>query len=237
MLSVTGSVGGSVDLRLAFATAVNPADFVPSMDAAGTGTDITYVACFAAGTRVWSVAGEAPVERLRVGDAVWTRDGTTAPVRWLGRRRMEPAPETAWPVRIAPGAFGDGLPTRGLLLSPDHAIYLNGALIPVRYLVNGASIRPVPVCAIEYWHVELDRHAVIFAEGLACESYLDTGSRSAFDVLADKFRALVQALISRRGRRRGAQPFLFLPLAQVGAQGGGFTLRPRAARRLQPGPP
>ncbi len=84
------------------------------------------------------------------------------------------------PVRIAPHAFGPNRPARPLLLSPDHAVFVRGALIPVRYLVNGASIAQVPTDRVEYWHVELPRHAVLFAEGLACESYLDTGNRAAF---------------------------------------------------------
>ncbi len=33
---------------------------------------------------------------------------------------------------------------------------------------------------VEYWHVELDAHDVILAEGLPAESYLDCGNRSAF---------------------------------------------------------
>src|SRR6185436_15037675 len=31
-----------------------------------------------------------------------------------------------------------------------------------------------------YFHVELERHDVLLAEGLPCESYLDTGNRAAF---------------------------------------------------------
>jgi hypothetical protein len=67
-----------------------------------------------------------------------------------------------------------------LLLSPDHAVFIGDVLIPVRYLLNGASIVQVEADAITYWHVELAEHAVILAEGLPCESYLDTGNRSAF---------------------------------------------------------
>jgi hypothetical protein len=157
------------------------------------GFAVSNIACFAAGTQIAVAAGEVPVERLRVGDAVRTQDGGTAPVRWLGRRRMEPAPEAAWPVRIAPGAFAGARPRRVLLLSPDHALYLDGALIPVRYLVNGSTVARVPVRAIDYWHVELDRHNVIFAEGLPCESYLDAGNRAAFD---DSDAAAVVAALS-----------------------------------------
>ena len=35
-----------------------------------------------------------------------------------------------------------------------------------------------------YYHVELSTHDVILAEGLATESYLDTGNRAAFESAA-----------------------------------------------------
>jgi hypothetical protein len=84
-------------------------------------------------------------------------------------------------VRVVAGAFGGGLPGRDLWLSPDHAVLVGEVLIPIRYLVNGATIVQVAVDAVTYWHVELERHEVIVAEGLPCESYLDTGNRGAFE--------------------------------------------------------
>jgi hypothetical protein len=85
-----------------------------------------------------------------------------------------------WPVRVRRHAFGPDTPCRDLWLSPDHAVFTGGVLIPVRYLVNGASIAQEARDAVTYWHVELATHDVILAEGLACESYLDTGNRGAF---------------------------------------------------------
>jgi hypothetical protein len=84
------------------------------------------------------------------------------------------------PVRIVAGAFAPGQPRRDLWLSPDHAVFCGGVLIPVRYLVNGRTVAPVPVESIEYLHVELDRHDVLLAEELPVESFLDTGNRGAF---------------------------------------------------------
>jgi hypothetical protein len=84
-------------------------------------------------------------------------------------------------VRVHAGAFGDAQPHRDLLLSPDHAILCDGVLVPVRCLVNGATVVREPAGPVTYWHVELDRHDIVVAEGLACESFLDTGNRGAFE--------------------------------------------------------
>ena len=81
---------------------------------------------------------------------------------------------------IHAGAFGPGQPARDLRLSPDHAVFAEDELIPVRYLINGKSTRQVPVSRITYLHIELGHHHVVFAEALPVESFLDTGNRSAF---------------------------------------------------------
>jgi hypothetical protein len=77
--------------------------------------------------------------------------------------------------------MAENVPARDLLVSPDHALFIDGVLMQAQSLVNGATIlRAPPAGRITYFHVELDRHAILFAEGLAAESYLDTGNRGAF---------------------------------------------------------
>ena len=73
------------------------------------------------------------------------------------------------------------MPRRDLWLSPNHAVFVDGALIPIVCLVNGRSIVQEPIDRIRYFHVELQRHDVLLAEGLPCESYLDTGNRTDFE--------------------------------------------------------
>jgi hypothetical protein len=85
-----------------------------------------------------------------------------------------------WPVRIRAGAFGPDAPCRDLFLSPDHAVFVDGALIPVKYLINGDSIQQVPLDEVTYFHIELQEHSVLLAEDLPAESYLDTGDRTKF---------------------------------------------------------
>jgi hypothetical protein len=167
-------------------TPVPVASFAAAPDGFG-GTLITaaLVACYAAGTRILAAAGEVAVEALRPGDVVRTHSGRLAPVVWVGRTRIElarhPAPEHAAPIRVAAGAMAPGLPHRDLLVSPDHALLVDGLLVPARLLVNGATIRPETAPAeVTYVHVELDRHDLLLAEGVPAESYLDTGNRGLF---------------------------------------------------------
>ena len=134
------------------------------------------------------------------------------PVRWIGRARIDldrhSHPEHVAPVRIRAGAFGDGTPHRDLLLSPDHAVFRDGALIPVRLLLNGATIvQEKRAGRITYFHVELDSHDVLLAEGLPAESYLDTGNRDAFDN-AGKVQALHPDFAARSWDERGCAPLL-----------------------------
>jgi hypothetical protein len=146
---------------------------------------IEVVACFAAGTRVLTDRGELPIEALGVGDRVVTRTGAVEPIVWVGRRTVDctrhPAPHTAWPVRIAADAFGPGQPRRPLLLSPDHSIYADGVLIPVKYLIDGNSIAQEPRDRISYHHIELARHDVVLAEGLPVETLLPGSGAGVFE--------------------------------------------------------
>ena len=91
-------------------------------------------------------------------------------------------------MRVRAGAFDDAQPSRDLWLSPDHAVHVDGVLIPIKHLLNGTSIAQVAVDEVIYYHVELPHHDVLLAEGLPAESYLDTGDRRSFDNSAQAIR-------------------------------------------------
>ncbi len=161
-------------------------------DIAGITALDANAACYAAGTRILTAQGEMPVEELQVGDHIpCVLSGRLRRVSWVGHRALNLArhrrPQDVQPVRIRAGAFGRGRPHRDLLLSPDHAIFADGALIPIRALLNGATVVQQQVDRIDYWHVELQGpdgapvHDVVLADGLTAESYLDTGNRGAFE--------------------------------------------------------
>ncbi len=85
------------------------------------------------------------------------------------------------PIRIERDAIAAGMPHTDLLVSPDHAIFVDGKLICARQLINGTTIRQEKGwTSVDYFHVELDAHAILLAEGLPAESYIDTGNRGFF---------------------------------------------------------
>jgi len=103
--------------------------------------------CFAAGTRIATPNGAVPVERLRDGNTVLTVSGGRWRISWIGHRRVDcrrhPNPDRVMPIRIAPHAFGQGRPQRPVLLSPDHAVFVEDVLIPIKFLVNGHTITQI----------------------------------------------------------------------------------------------
>ena len=151
----------------------------------GGGGSTLSIACFAMGTEITTESGKVPVEALRVGKLVRTKDGGMRPIRWIGYRNvtcsLHPDPHKVWPVCISANAFGKNLPERDLWLSPEHAIFGASVLIPVCELINGINIKQLPIDIITYYHIELDQHDVIMANNLPCESYLENGNREDFE--------------------------------------------------------
>lgn len=143
--------------------------------------------CFATGTLIRTSRGEVAVENLSVGDLAITSSGASRLIRWIGSRTINcgryAQPSDVMPVRIRAGAFGANKPVRDLVVSPGHSICLDvlgEVLIPASALVNGATIVQEDVDNVTYWHVELDSHDLLIAEGQAAESYLDMGNRGFF---------------------------------------------------------
>jgi len=152
--------------------------------------------CFLAGTAIATPSGAVPVERLAIGDLVLTSSGECRRVHWIGRQTCHTrfgAPLRVLPVRIAAGALGGGVPYRDLCLSPDHALLVDGVLVQAAALVNGRTIVRMTAAEVGerfvYFHVEVEDHALVIAEGAAAETFIDNVTRRRFDNYAE-FRAL-----------------------------------------------
>jgi hypothetical protein len=175
---LTDSVGGAVSFS------IDPFLFV----------DDSANPCYCRGTLIMTEDGEVPVERLRIGDRVMTRSGEARPIKWMGRRSYSGGfalgQTQILPICIMAGALDDGVPRRDLWISPNHAMHLEGVLIEAKDLVNGVSIHQAEtVDEIEYFHIELDGHDLIIAEGAWSESFINDDNRGLFHN-AHEYRAL-----------------------------------------------
>lgn len=153
----------------------------------GTVDNDVNVVCFAAGTLIAAEAGvEMPVEALTPGDRVKTADHGPQPVRWVERHALSAGTLArnphVQPVRIRGGALGAGLPVRDLVVSPQHRILVRSrivermygqteVLLPAKFLlqIDGVEV-DARAGGIAYHHVVLDRHEVLFANGVGAES-------------------------------------------------------------------
>lgn len=178
--NLNAALGIGVGVALAALTTSNRASAAECRRQCGT-------QCFVRGTRILTPEGEVEIEWLQPGDLVTTAAGTAKPIRWIGHRSI--AVEDlrdmveCLPVKVQRFALSESGPHRDLYLSAGHSIYIDGVLVPVGHLVNDRTITRCgapEVGALEYYHIELDNHDVIVAEGAPCESLL---AQSADDML------------------------------------------------------
>ena len=147
------------------------------LDVDGFAFDNISLECFLTGTHILTDKGEITVENLEIGDNVVTAEGKIETVKWIGYQTVKPhqvkQPLRGHPILIKAGALGNNLPHRDLYVSPDHAMYFEGVLINAGALINGTSIvKTEPTEAFTYYHVELENHVLLLAEGAHAESYL-----------------------------------------------------------------
>lgn len=149
-----------------------------------------FTVCFLSGTLIRTVSGQEPVENLMPGDLILTSEGQARTVRWIGRQTIISIfadPLRNLPVRIVAGALDTNVPLRDLHVSPDHAILIDGLLVQAGALVNGTSITRVtpPGAEFTYYHIEVDGHALVLAEGTPAETFVDNVTRRRFDNYAE----------------------------------------------------
>ena len=144
------------------------------------------VICFTPGTTIATRRGEIPVQQIKVGDLVVTRDNGMQPVRWVGRRNLgrDNLLRTPGfnPVRIKAGAFGEGVPQRDMMVSPNHRMLVASetaevmfsereVLVAAKHLVGLDGIETITPDRVSYIHMLFDNHEVVFADGTWAESF------------------------------------------------------------------
>jgi Hint domain len=136
--------------------------------------------CFLRGTKILTADGERKIEDLAVGDLLPTRFGGLRPVQWIGRYALKksdsskPWTETAQPIRIARSALGPNLPHADLYVTAAHGFLIDGVLVPAELLINGTTMtRHEPEGdELEFFHIKLESHDVVYAEGAPAETLL-----------------------------------------------------------------
>jgi len=143
--------------------------------------------CFLKGTKIETVKGEREVEDLAIGDLLPTMFGGTRPIQWIGRFQIKKSdPSKPWvkdslPVRIARSALGPNVPHADLYVTGAHAILVDGVLVPAEMLINGRTIARVDgrgYDALEFFHIKLESHDVIYAEGAPVETLLNVDEQA-----------------------------------------------------------
>lgn len=142
-------------------------------------SDIENIICFAAGTQIETENGPIKVEDLRVGDKLVTRDDGLQELRWIGARSVDGRDALA-PIRFEKGAL-PGLED-DLLVSPQHRMLISGyqaemlfgepeVLVAAKHLVGMPGVTQQEQTMVTYFHLMLDRHQILFAEGVETESF------------------------------------------------------------------
>ena len=138
--------------------------------------------CFLKGTKIRTAEGERKIEDLALGDLLPTMFGGLRPIQWIGRYSFKKSdPSKSWvkdalPVRIARSALAPNVPHTDLYLTGGHSLLIDGVLVPAELLINGTTItrdEAREYDELEYIHVKLESHDVVYAEGVPAETLIN----------------------------------------------------------------
>ena len=138
--------------------------------------------CFLKGTKIETAEGERKIEDLAIGDLLPTMFGRLRPIQWIGRypiKRSDPSKpwvKDALPVRIARSALAPEVPHTDLFVTGGHALFIDGVLVPAELLINGTTVtrdEAREYDELEFFHVKLESHDVIYAEGVPAETLIN----------------------------------------------------------------
>jgi hypothetical protein len=148
----------------------------------GNGGNHNGANCFLKGTKILTADGERKIEDLANGDLLPTKFGGLRPIQWIGRYpRKKSDPSKPWvndamPVRIARSALAPELPRADLYVTAAHSLLIDGVLVPAEALINGTTITRYEASEtdeLEFFHIRLESHDVVYAEGVPAETLLN----------------------------------------------------------------
>src|ERR1051325_7428001 len=143
--------------------------------------------CFLRGTTIRTAEGDRKIEDLVEGDLLPTVFGGMRPVQWIGRYPFRGSnPAKAWvrdalTVRVVRSALGPDIPNADLYVTQAHALLIDGVLVPAGHLINGTTITLYDADALdklEFFHIKLEAHDVIYAEGAPCETLVEVDEKA-----------------------------------------------------------
>jgi hypothetical protein len=176
-----GAVAGS-----AFLARTRPAQ-AQGLPGCGPSGDTPPKCCFLKGAKIRTAEGERAVEDLAIGDLLPTEFGGRRPIQWVGRyhyKKSDPSKpwvEDAQPVRIARSALADNVPQADLFVTQSHALLIDGVLVTAGSLINGTTITLYAADefdALEFFHIKLETHDIVYAEGAGCETLLTVDEKA-----------------------------------------------------------
>jgi len=138
--------------------------------------------CFLKGTTIRTADGDRKIEDLAVADLLPTVFGRTCAIQWIGyysyKRgdQAKPWVKDVLPVRVARSALGPNRPHADLYVTKEHALLIDGVLVTAGSLINGTTITLHDASEhneLEFFHIKLARHNVIYAEGVPCETVMN----------------------------------------------------------------
>ncbi|KIN65225.1 Type I secretion target repeat protein [Sulfitobacter noctilucicola] len=174
------------------------------------------IICFTPGTMIATKRGEKPVQQLKVGDKVFTRDNGPQELRWIGRRNLKRQDLTRMPhyspILIRAGALGNDNPVRDMMVSPNHRMLITSeiaemmfgeseVLVAAKHLVSLDGVDTAAVSKVSYIHMMFDQHEVILADGTWAESFLP-GTQAMAGIQKDQRQEILDLfpeLIDTRG--------------------------------------
>lgn len=155
------------------------------------GVEYQDIPCFASGSLIYTPNGQHPVESLMIGDMVTTMDNGPQKVLWVGTSPIDMVhqimhPKTR-PITFPVGSTGSNQQVAPLSVSSPHRMLLcgadvemwhgeNQAFAPASALIGQNGIhRAAPHPNLTYHHILLPQHEIIFANGVASESFFPGG--------------------------------------------------------------